>query len=223
VCSGVSFKAKPVLPPIPGVDGPNVLTAKDLLARRLRFTGQRIVVIGGGTVGLETANYLAVQGNDITVLEMLDTIGRGSDPLYLDYLLRELKERGVEIMTGVQVEAIQTEAVLVRGKDGEKRLIPADLVVLAAGVKPANELARDLQDLNPIVIGDALEPRKIIHAIAEGYAAAAGPRACPDFGQTPREIAEGGRRIAKMRNGDLSFRNPHFAIRDLPVHGIIIL
>jgi pyruvate/2-oxoglutarate dehydrogenase complex dihydrolipoamide dehydrogenase (E3) component len=177
VCSGVSFK--PVLPPIPGVDGPNVLTAKDLLARRLRFTGQRIVVIGGGTVGLETANYLAVQGNHVTVLKRYETFGRGSDPLYLDYLLRELKERGVEIMTGVRVEAIQTEAVLVRGKDSEKHLIPADLVVLAAGVKPVNELARDLQDLNPIVIGDALEPRKIIHAIADGYAAAAGPCACP--------------------------------------------
>jgi 2,4-dienoyl-CoA reductase-like NADH-dependent reductase (Old Yellow Enzyme family)/thioredoxin reductase len=165
----IATGSKPVLPPIPGVDGPNVLTAIELLARRLRFTGQRIVIIGGGTVGLETADYLAVQGNDITVLEMLDTIGRGSDPLYLDYLLRELKANGVKIMTGVKVEAIKPEAVLVQGKDSEKHLIPADRVVLAAGAKPANELARDLQDLNPIVIGDAVEPRKIIHAIAEGY------------------------------------------------------
>ena len=168
----IATGSRPVFPPIPGIDGPNVLTANDLLARQLRFTGQHIVIIGGGTVGLETADYLAVQGNDITVLEMLDTIGRGSDPLYLDYLLRELKANGVKIMTGVRVEAIKTEAVLVQGKDSEKHLIPADRVVLAAGVKPANELAQDLQDLNPIVIGDALEPRKIIQAIAEGYSTA---------------------------------------------------
>jgi len=165
----IATGSKPVLPPIPGVDGPNVLTAKDLLARRLRFTGQRIVVIGGGTVGLETANYLAVQGNHVTVLKRYETFGRGSDPLYLDYLLRELKANGVKIMTGVKVEAIKPEAVLVQGKDSEKHLIPADRVVLAATAKPVNELARDLRDLNPIVIGDAVEPRKIIHAIAEGY------------------------------------------------------
>jgi NADPH-dependent 2,4-dienoyl-CoA reductase/sulfur reductase-like enzyme len=165
----IATGSRPALPPIPGVDGPNVLTANDLLARQLRFTGQHIVIIGGGTVGLETADYLAVQGNDVTVLEMLDTLGRGGDPLYLDYLLRKLKEHAVAMMTGVQVEAIQTEAVLVQGKGGEKHLVPADRVVLAAGVKPANELAQDLQDLTLFVIGDAVEPRKIINAIADGY------------------------------------------------------
>jgi pyruvate/2-oxoglutarate dehydrogenase complex dihydrolipoamide dehydrogenase (E3) component len=178
VCSGVSFK--PVLPPIPGVDGPNVLTAKDLLARRLRFTGQRIVVIGGGTVGLETANYLAVQGNDITVLEMLDTIGRGSDPLYLDYLLRELKERGVEIMTGVRVEAIQTEAVLVRGKDSEKHLIPADLVVLVPAHdfgQPPREIAKGEGErrIAKMRNGDLRSFRNPQFDILVG----AGPCACP--------------------------------------------
>lgn len=168
----IATGSRPALPPIPGIDGPNVLTVNDLLARQLRFTGQHMVIIGGGTVGLETAYYLAVQGNDVTILEMLDTLGRGSDPLYLDYLLRELKGHAVKMMTEVRVDAIQTGAVLAQGKDGEKHLIPADRVVLAIGLKPANELVRDLKDLNPIVIGDAVEPRKIIHAIADGYAAA---------------------------------------------------
>jgi len=168
----VATGSRPAIPPIPGVDGPNVWVAHELLARRMRFTGQRVVIIGGGTVGLETADYLAGQGNRVTVLEMLEGVGQGCESLYLAYLLRELKKHAVEIVTGIKVEAIQIEQVLVQDKSRETHAIPADLVVLAAGVKPANDLAQSLQDLTPFIIGDAAGPRKIINAIAEGYVTA---------------------------------------------------
>jgi len=165
----IATGSEPAIPDIPGVEGPNVLVAQELLARRMRFTGQRFAIIGGGMLGLETANYLAAQGNEVAVLKRYETIGRRIEPLYRDYLLRELKERGVELVTRVGVEAIQAEGVLVRDEAGEERIVPADWVVLARGAKSANKLQQELRGLNPIVIGDAIQPRKIINAIEEGY------------------------------------------------------
>ncbi len=168
----VATGSEPAIPDIPGVDIPNVLVAQELLARRMRFTGQRFVIVGGGMLGLETAEYLAVQGNGVTVLKRYETIGRNIEPLYRSYLLRELKKHGVEIMTRVEVEAIQADGALVRDEAGEERVVPADQVVLARGATPSNELAHALQDLGPIVIGDSVQPRKIVNAIAEGFLAA---------------------------------------------------
>jgi len=168
----IATGSEPAIPDIPGVDGPNVLVAQKLLARQMHFTGQRFAIVGGGMLGLETAAYLAAQGNAVTVLKRYETIGRSIEPLYRDYLLRELKEHGVEIVTRVEVEAVQAEGVLVRDQAGGECVVPADRVVLARGAKPSNELAQKIQDLNSIVVGDAAQPRKIVNAIAEGFLAA---------------------------------------------------
>ena len=142
------------------------------LPRQMRCTGQRFAIIGGGMLGLETAKYLAAQGNSVAVLKRYQTIGRGIEPLYCNCLLRELEEHGVEIVARVEVEAIHADGVLVRDDAGGKRVVPADQVVLARGAKPSSELEQAVQDLDPIVVGDAVQPRKIVHAIAEGYLAA---------------------------------------------------
>ena len=165
----VATGSRPDLPDIPGVDGPNVLLAQELLARRISFTGQRFAVIGGGMLGLETAEYLAEQGNQVTVLKRYETIGRNIEPLYRDYLLRRLKEHDVEIVSRVEVNAIKEEGVLVRDREGEERLLSADRAVLARGAASADELVQEIEELDPIVIGDAAQPRKIIDAIAEGF------------------------------------------------------
>jgi 2,4-dienoyl-CoA reductase-like NADH-dependent reductase (Old Yellow Enzyme family)/thioredoxin reductase len=170
----VATGSEPAIPDIPGVDKPNVLVAQELLACRMHRAGQRFAIVGGGMLGLETAECLAVQGNAVTVLKRYETIGRGIEPLYRDYLLRQLKEHGVEIVTCVKVEAIHADGVLVRDDAGGERVVPAEWVVLARGAKPSNELAQEIQDLAPIVIGDAAQPRKIINAIEEGYLAARG-------------------------------------------------
>jgi hypothetical protein len=113
-------------------------------------------------LGLETAEYLAAHGNAVTVLKRYETLGRDIEPLYRTYLLRELQKYRVAIVTGVQVEAIRGDGVLVGEKAAGARVVPADCVVLARGAAPSDELAREIADLDPVVIGDASEPRKII-------------------------------------------------------------
>jgi 2,4-dienoyl-CoA reductase-like NADH-dependent reductase (Old Yellow Enzyme family)/thioredoxin reductase len=168
----VATGSEPAVPDVPGVDGPNVLVAQTLLAKRMHFAGERIAVIGGGMLGLETAEYLAAQGNAVTVLKRYKTISRDIEPLYRDYLLRKLKEEGVEIITGVEVEEITGSGVVVRDEQKERRLIPTDRVVIARGARALDKLARELEDLHPAVIGDACQPRKIVDAIREGFVAA---------------------------------------------------
>jgi len=168
----VATGAKPAPPAIPGANGSNVLLAQDLLARQMHFAGQRCVVIGGGMLGLETAHYLAAQGNAVTVLKRYKTIGRNIETLYCDYLLRELKKKGVKIITQVEVRAIQADGVVVQDKAGKEHALPFERVVLARGARPSNELAHALRDVSPVVIGDAVRPRKIIDAIREGFRAA---------------------------------------------------
>jgi len=168
----IATGSEPAVPDIPGTMETELLVAQKLLAQQMQFAEKRLAIVGGGMLGLETAEYLAAQGNSVTILKRYETIGRHIEPLYRDYLLRELKEHGVEIVTRVDVKAIQPQGVLVKDQDGVERLIPADRVVLARGARPVNDLAQELRDINPIVIGDAVQPRKIINAIAEGFAAA---------------------------------------------------
>ncbi|MGQ9681389.1 MAG: oxidoreductase [Anaerolineae bacterium] len=168
----VATGSEPALPDIPGTDGPNVLIAQEVLADRRRFTGQRLVIVGGGMLGLETAEYLAAQGNRVVVLKRYDTIGRSIEPLYRDYLSRMLQKHGVEIVTRVEVKALLGEGVLLQDEAREERLVAADWVVLARGANPANKLAQDLASLSPVVVGDAVQPGKIIDAIRGGFLAA---------------------------------------------------
>ena len=165
----IATGSEPAIPDIPGVDRPNVLVAQELLAQRMHFVGQQFAVIGGGMLGLEAAAYLAIQGNRVTILKRYETIGRGIEPLYCDYLLRELRAHAVEMVTRTQPLAVQAEGVLVQDEAGERRLLLADWVVLARGARPRDELAQAIRDLTPIIVGDAVEPRKIVDAIAEGY------------------------------------------------------
>jgi 2-enoate reductase len=168
----VATGSDPAIPDVPGVDGSNVIVAQTLLARKMQFADERIAIIGGGMLGLETAEYLAAQGNAVTVLKRYTTVSRLIEPLYRDYLLRKLKEEGVEFITEVEVEEITGSGVVVLDKQGVRKLIPADWVVMARGASASNNLAREIEKLHPVVIGDAVEPRKIIDAIHEGFVAA---------------------------------------------------
>jgi 2,4-dienoyl-CoA reductase-like NADH-dependent reductase (Old Yellow Enzyme family)/thioredoxin reductase len=169
--------SKPTIPSIDGADGPGVIAAQELLAllaegvrtQDVHFEGRRVIIVGGGMLGLETAAHVSSQGGRATVLKRYQTIGSDIEPLYRDYLLRQLNEQGVEIITQVTVESIQEEAVRIRDESGESRMIPADRVVLARGAEPADELVGELEGFRLIVIGDALRPRKILDAIREGF------------------------------------------------------
>ncbi|MFD1625339.1 nitrite reductase large subunit NirB [Azospirillum griseum] len=137
----------PFIIPVPGSTLPGVIGFRDLadvdamLAAAAK--GGRAVVIGGGLLGLEAANGLRVKGMDVTVVHLMPTLmERQLDPAAGQLLQQELERRGIAVLTGADTAEIvggeQAEAV--RLKDG--RLLPADIVVMAVGIRPNMALGK---------------------------------------------------------------------------------
>jgi len=193
----IATGATPIRPPIPGIEGGNVVYAPDVLTGQVE-TGARVVVVGGGAIGVETALFLAKRGavepdaalyliskgavdaefavdlttrgsKKVTILEMLGRIGADIGVTTRWAVLQELRQHNVEMLTKAKVERI-TKSGAVYTQNGEERLAEADTVVIAVGAQSDNRLAEALKGVHPEVyaIGDCVEPRKILEAIHEG-------------------------------------------------------
>lgn len=167
--------ARPTLPPIAGIDGNNVVLGEDILAGKTNM-GHRVVVIGGGGIGTEVADFMSQQSKKVTIVEMQPEIGMltGIPGIITQLLLPRLASNGVEIRTHATAKKI-VEAGVVIDIDGREEIItPIDQVIIATGAKPVNDLAERLKGKVPeiYVIGDAKEARTALEATHEGAAAA---------------------------------------------------
>ncbi len=167
--------SQPFVIPVPGNDLPGVVAFRDIAdvermldaARRYRHA----VVIGGGLLGLEAANGLMQRGMQVTVVHLSESLmDRQLDAPAADLLRRSLVERGLEFRMGAVTERIlgRRRVKGVRFKDGSE--IPAELVVMAAGIRPNIELARQagLHCERGVVVNDTMQtydPR--IYAVGE--------------------------------------------------------
>jgi len=168
----IATGGRPAIPDIPGVDKPNVVTAHDVLKGKVDV-GNKVIVIGGGMIGSETADHLANHGKEVTILEQLPEIAKDEQDSVRYFLLKDLKENNVTIYTNTLVKEIVDDGVIVDRDGKEKKIEPVDTIVIAVGVKPVNELVNRLEGkVNKLItVGDALEVRKALEAIEEGYKA----------------------------------------------------
>lgn len=153
----------PFILPVPGNHLPGVITYRDLddvnamlLAAQSRETA---VVIGGGLLGLEAAAGLKARGMDVTVLHLMPTLMERQLDSAAGYLLqRELERRGIGVVTKANTEAILGDRKVAGVKLTDGRVIPASLVVMAAGIRPNAALAREagLPVNRGIVVDDGL-------------------------------------------------------------------
>lgn len=167
----VATGAEPLVPPIPGIGGPNVIDAQEILYGRVAVgSGERIAVVGGSATGCETAEWLVEAGADVTIVEMLPTVGQGIEQITRRHLLRELKRRGVTILTNTKVTMIEpNELLFERTDDGSTGALPVDRVALAVGWRPQGEaLAGRIAGRDVVVLGDALHAADFVSAICTG-------------------------------------------------------
>ncbi len=156
------------VPEIPGVERPEVLRASAVLTGEAE-TGQRVVILGGGQTGLETAEFLAERGRIVTVLEMLPEAGQDMELTSKIFMMPRLARAGIDVRTDAKVEAIDDQGVVCATE-----AIPADTVVIAAGLETAGAERDSLTGSIAEVyeIGDCVKPRRLLDAIHEGAKAA---------------------------------------------------
>jgi pyruvate/2-oxoglutarate dehydrogenase complex dihydrolipoamide dehydrogenase (E3) component len=164
----VATGVEPLVPAIPGVKGPQVVLAEEVLGGTAQV-GRRVVVIGGEMVGCEVAEHLAAQGKQVAVTRRGERMAQKVTPSIRELLLLRLEGLGVRLLTGVSYEEITDKGLTVT-LEGKRELLEADTVVLAAGSVPAG--APEVGGVALKKVGDCVEPRGVKEAIAEGWAAA---------------------------------------------------
>jgi 2,4-dienoyl-CoA reductase-like NADH-dependent reductase (Old Yellow Enzyme family)/thioredoxin reductase len=160
--------ASPAKIPVTGLDC--AFTGDQVLKEEVD-TGKSVLIVGGGMVGIEVAEFLAVQGKTVTVIEILDEIAHDMFPITRKLTLKRLKDLPVEILTETVLESVDGGQAVVRGPAGVRHLGPFDSVVVAVGTKSNCELATPLlaQGLDVHVVGDAAELEQIIGAVRSAW------------------------------------------------------
>ncbi|AJY45064.1 nitrite reductase large subunit NirB [Martelella endophytica] len=159
----IATGSSPFIIPVSGHDLPGVLAYRDLddVEKMLKIAaGQgHAVVIGGGLLGLEAAYGLKQRGMSVTVLHLMDTImERQLDPAAAYLLEKALDDRGIEIITKANTKKILGEGRVEGVELEDGRIISADMVVMAVGIRPAAGLAKDagLEVNRGIVVDDGM-------------------------------------------------------------------
>ena len=164
--------AAPAVPPVPGIDSPKVIDCVTALTGP-DLPGQRVLVVGGGLVGCETALGYAQAGKQVTILEALPDILSAGIPVpeMNDSMLRDLlDEAGVVRRTGRRLSRVTEDGAVADGPDGEEKL-PADHIVLAVGFTPRTSLAPELAGAGMEVyqVGDGSRVGSVMTAIGSAY------------------------------------------------------
>ena len=162
----------PIIPNIPGVEKPIAVDCLSAI-NGAKPVGKKIVVIGGGLVGTETALDLAENGHSVTLVEMLPKIMR--DVAFTDYLAytERIEKTDMRILTDTRLEEVLDNGARVSSKKGEE-IIEADTVILALGLKAEQGLYNELiaAGKEAYLVGDAVKAGKIFDAIHTAYRAA---------------------------------------------------
>ena len=168
----IAVGAEAATPPIPGIDGPNVVYGTHLEAREAEI-GPRVAVLGGGLVGCESGLYLAQKGHAVTIIEMRSDVAVDANPRHRPALLAQLAEF-TTVCTGLRALEIRPDGVVCETAAGERAFIEADTVLCAAGLHPRTEVVDALRGTAPIVevIGDCVRPDIIRGATWRAYHAA---------------------------------------------------
>jgi len=159
-------------PVLPGTKGIPLITIEDVLEGNAEV-GETVMIIGGGTVGCEVAEFLAEKGKKVTIVEMLDTLAGDMDPAHRDHLLNRLVKRGVTFLLGAKAVGVSKMGLIFETEEGRRELLVGDTIVAATSPKPNLDLYDALRNAVSEVhrIGDCLEPRRIPDALLEGFRA----------------------------------------------------
>ncbi|MBS6398105.1 MAG: FAD-dependent oxidoreductase [Clostridiales bacterium] len=168
----VATGSTPLVLPIPGIE--KAIHAADVLDGKVK-PGKRVLVVGGGMVGCEVADFLGELGHQVSIIELRPELGADVISEHRKFLMKALKEYQVEGITGAKVTGFFEDGVSYVLEDGtEGRVEQMDSVVLAMGYRNHDILSKEIEDLaaEVYVIGDAVRARRALDATKEALDAA---------------------------------------------------
>jgi len=164
--------ARPVIPPIKGIENKNVFSAEEVYCRP-EVIGSKTIILGGGLVGVELALYLAHAGHNVMIMEMLPELNHGGNFLHQFAIDVEMKKYDIGLALGTTAVEITDEGVVGENAAGQT-LYPADTVIYAIGQSPLREEADALRFCAPefYSVGDCVVPKNILQATSMADAVA---------------------------------------------------
>ena len=167
----IAIGSEYIIPSIPGSEKACTATAGDILLGK-RPGGDKVVVVGAGLVGCETALHLAeTSGKQVTIVEMLDEALPDVELFAKMALTERLDKKRVKIHLGWCLKEITDSSVICTDKTGHNHGLEADTVVLATGLGARNKTVKELGNLAPetYVIGDCVQARKVYHCFEDAW------------------------------------------------------
>jgi NADPH-dependent 2,4-dienoyl-CoA reductase/sulfur reductase-like enzyme len=160
------------LPAVPPIKGLKEYYWTEFLEDDHLPSGKKILVIGGGLIGMEVASKLVNNNNQVVIVEMLEEIARGMEMIEKAMTLKELKAKETEIITQHTVTGVDGSKVKITGEVGDRILEGIDHIVVATGMKSYHPFEKE-EGMPPLhFIGDARKVGKAQDAIREAYALA---------------------------------------------------
>lgn len=168
----IAAGSRPLVPPIPGLDGENVIIVNNYYLEKDKVTDD-VVVFGGGLAGCECAIHLGMEGKQVHLVEMRDELAPDANVRHRPLLLKEI-EKYVTVHTGCRGLEVTKEGILCENKEAQKLLVPGSTVICALGQRSRTDVVEELRDAAPFVrvIGDAAKVSTITNAVYWGYHAA---------------------------------------------------
>jgi NADPH-dependent 2,4-dienoyl-CoA reductase/sulfur reductase-like enzyme len=165
----VATGAKPFFPPIDGIQEAKAISVEEALSGEVHL-GRKILVVGGGGIGAEVADYLSENGKEVTLIEMREGIALDLVGHLQHFLNVRLRAKGVHILTSTKAIRFEKKALWVEDSQGTKKLEGFDNIVIALGSIPNDKLVGSIKGKVSEfhVIGDASKPREVMEAVLEG-------------------------------------------------------
>lgn len=168
----IAVGSTPIVPPLPGMDGNNVVIVNNYYLEKERVKDQ-VVVLGGGLAGCECAVHLGMEGKQVHLVEMRDALAVDCNIRHRPILMKQV-DKYTTVHTNCQGLRVTAEGLVCRNADGEEILIPGQTVICAVGQRPNRPQVDALRFGAPFVrqIGDCARVSNITNAIYQGYHAA---------------------------------------------------
>ena len=168
----IAVGSTPLVPPIPGLDGDNVVVVNNYYKEKDKV-GDKVVVMGGGLAGCECAVHLGQEGKHVEIIEMRDILAPDANVRHRPLLLQQI-DKYVTVNTGYKAIKVTENGVLCEDASGKEVLVEGNSVICALGQRSRSDVVAAIRDTAPFVrvIGDASRVSTITNAVYWGYHAA---------------------------------------------------